>query len=278
MTSETSSKLRTRGITGLLFVVIVLALIGYSRYSAAVFIFIVCATCSFEYTNIIRRGVKDTLFNLTFVCGVGPLILSYLKPELFEDIELILLGISFAITLLFAFNVIFTRIRTNHSLLGPLINFFYIGIPMACLSRIIVLGPDSYYNYILIGLMFFLWASDSGSYVVGRAIGKTPMHKRISPNKTIEGWFGGVPFVILFAYILSYFYKDISMVQWMVLGVSVWLFGSIGDLFESSIKRQFEIKDSGRSLPGHGGFLDRFDSFIFAGPIFILILFLVFKF
>jgi len=278
MASETLAKFRTRGITGLLFVIAVLALVSYNRYTASVFLFIVCITCSFEYTNIVRKQVKDPLFNLTFICGLGPLIFSYIKPEIVEDYELMILGVSFTVTLLFALNVIFTRVRTNHNLLGPLIILFYIGLPMMCVSRLIILGPDDYYNYVLIGLMFFLWASDSGSYVVGRLIGKNPMHKRISPNKTIEGWLGGIPFVFLFAYLLSLFFTDLTLSQWMILGVVVWLLGSTGDLFESSIKRQFDIKDSGKGLPGHGGFLDRFDSFIFAAPAFILILFLVYKY
>ncbi len=278
MASETLAKLRTRGITGLLFVIIVLALTGYNKYTASLFLLVVCFTCSFEYTNMVRKQVKDPSFNLTFVCGVGPLIFSYFKPELIEDYELLILGVSFGVILFFALSVIFTKVRTNHNLLGPVINFFYIGLPMMCISRLVVLGGDEYYNYILIGLLFFLWASDSGSYVVGRFLGKTPMHKRISPNKTIEGWLGGIPFVLLFAYLLSIYFTDINLSQWSILGMSVWLFGSMGDLFESSIKRQFQIKDSGKGLPGHGGFLDRFDSFIFAAPVFLLILFLIFDF
>jgi phosphatidate cytidylyltransferase len=278
MANETLAKFRTRGITGLLFVIAVLALIGYSRYTAAIFIFIVCVTCSFEYTNISRKGVKDPLFNLSFVAGIGPLIFSYIKPEIIEDYEIIILAISFIIMCLFALSSILTRVRTNHNLLGPGIILFYIGLPMMCISRLLVLAPDSYYSYVLIGLMFFLWASDTGSYVVGRLIGRNPLHKRISPNKTIEGWLGGIPFVLLFGYILHLFFDDFSISQWMILGVAVWLLGSIGDLFESTIKRQFQIKDSGNGLPGHGGFLDRFDSLLFAGPLFTLIIYLIYNF
>lgn len=278
MANETLTKFKTRGITGLLFVIVVLALLSYSRYTAAVFIFIVCISCTLEYTNITRKGFKGPLFNLSILAGLGPLILSYAKPYLIEDYELIILCISFGVMLLFGLNAIFTRIRTNHHLLGPFIIFFYIGLPMMCLSRLLVLGPDSYYSYVLIGLMFFLWASDTGSYVVGRLIGKTPLHKRISPNKTIEGWLGGIPFVLLFAYLLHMVFPDFNVKQWMILGVSVWLFGSMGDLFESTIKRQFEIKDSGVGLPGHGGFLDRFDSLLFAGPVFTIIIYIAYNF
>ncbi len=278
MANETITKLRTRGITGLLFIVVVLALLLYSKYTAALFLAIICVTCSFEYTNITRRQVKDPTFNLSFIAGIAPLITSFIKPEIFEDYGLYFLIGSTFITLIFAFSSILTSIRTNHHLLGPLLIFFYIGVPIACISSLLIFIPDSYEYYTLIGLMFFLWASDTGSYVVGRLIGKTPFHKRISPNKTLEGWLGGIPFVLLFAYLLHLVFNDFSLIQWMVLGLIVWFVGSMGDLFESTIKRQFDIKDSGKGLPGHGGFLDRFDSFLLAAPVYTLIIYLAYNF
>ncbi len=278
MANETLAKFKTRGITGLLFVIIVLGLISLSRDTAAIFIFLVCVTCAFEYTNITRKGVKDPTFNLSFIMGIGPLIFSFVKPDILEDYEMILLLISVGVMFIFSMSTILFNIRTNHHLLGPLISLFYIGIPMMALSRKLVLGPSTYYHYVLIGLMVFLWSSDTGSYITGRLIGKHPFHKRISPNKTIEGWLGGVPFVLLAAYILSIYFTDFTMNQWMILGVVVWFWGSVGDLYESTIKRQFEIKDSGKGLPGHGGFLDRFDSMLFAGPVFTLIIYFFFNF
>ena len=110
------------------------------------------------------------------------------------------------------------------------------------------------------------WVNDSGAYVVGSLIGKTPLYPRISPNKTWEGTLGGVFFCLVTGYIFSLYYTMLSTVDWMVLGAITAIFGSLGDLIESMLKRSVDKKDSGNLLPGHGGMLDRFDAFIFLLP------------
>ncbi|MGI9160204.1 MAG: phosphatidate cytidylyltransferase [Saprospiraceae bacterium] len=101
---------------------------------------------------------------------------------------------------------------------------------------------------------------------MGSRIGKTPFFSRISPNKTWEGTLGGIFCTLLAAAGLSLWLKDFSMAEWLLLAAVVGVFGSLGDLVESMLKRSMQIKDSGSLLPGHGGFLDRFDSFIMVLP------------
>jgi len=269
--------LKTRTITGILFVAVVFSLIYYDSISGTILLGIICLACTFEYTNISRKGIKDPTFNLSFVCGVGPFILSLIKPELAEGYELLILGISFAILMIISFTTIAMRIRMNHQMFSPLVCFIYIGIPMAMLNRILIAG-ETYHMTVFLGIMISLWVTDSGAYAVGRMIGKTPLHKRISPKKTIEGSLGAGFFGLIAAYVLSLVFPEYNLVIWITIVMATWIFGTWGDLFESSIKRQFEIKDSGKLLPGHGGFLDRFDSFIFAAPAVILLLFTIFDF
>lgn len=116
--------------------------------------------------------------------------------------------------------------------------------------------------------LFIIWATDSGAYFIGRAFGKRKLWPEISPNKTIEGSIGGILSAVLVA-ILFVLFSDIdaSMMKLIFVTVLLSVFGQVGDLVESALKRHYAVKDSGRILPGHGGILDRFDSLLFVWPL-----------
>ncbi len=119
-------------------------------------------------------------------------------------------------------------------------------------------------------IILSLWVNDTMAYLVGSLIGKTPLTK-ISPKKTWEGTIGGFIFSILALGGLGYFLSsgfDIKpVIQWMVVAAIASVVGTIGDLIQSKLKRLAQVKDSGHIMPGHGGFLDRFDSLLFATPV-----------
>ena len=123
----------------------------------------------------------------------------------------------------------------------------------------------------LVTILFVLitiWVTDSGAYFVGRSLGKRKLWPEISPNKTVEGFLGGVGSAIIVAilfYLLSTIDYNISKLIVMALLISI--FGQLGDLVQSAYKRHYGVKDSGNILPGHGGILDRFDSLLFILPI-----------
>ena len=102
-------------------------------------------------------------------------------------------------------------------------------------------------------------------------MGRTKLFERISPKKTIEGFVGGLLFTILGSYILSEFYDFQSGLLWMASAFILVVFGTLGDLVESKLKRNAGVKDSGKIMPGHGGILDRLDSIIFAIPFLFLL-------
>jgi len=118
-------------------------------------------------------------------------------------------------------------------------------------------------HYILYAFLI-VWLTDTGAYILGKLMGKHKLWPVISPNKTIEGFIGGIICSILVPLIMQFF-VDFHMNIWTLLLVTIILsmFGQLGDLVESGFKRHFGVKDSGRILPGHGGILDRFDSFMF---------------
>lgn len=125
----------------------------------------------------------------------------------------------------------------------------------------------------LIYSLFIIWATDSGAYFIGRAIGKRKLWPEISPNKTVEGFIGG----IVCAVIVSVLFTAFGYIEWSIIAIALTtivlsVFGQIGDLVESALKRYYGVKDSGKLLPGHGGILDRFDSLLFVWPLLYFIL------
>ncbi|MCD9023397.1 phosphatidate cytidylyltransferase [Cohnella silvisoli] len=113
-----------------------------------------------------------------------------------------------------------------------------------------------------------IWASDAGAYFVGKAIGRTKLWPAISPNKTIEGALGGLAIAVITGLIFSYFRSEwLGYGQAMLIGLTAAVAGQLGDLVQSAYKRFRDVKDSGRLLPGHGGVLDRTDSWLIVFPL-----------
>ena len=115
-------------------------------------------------------------------------------------------------------------------------------------------------------LFVLIWSSDSFAYFTGKFLGKHKMAPKISPKKTWEGFAGGVFFTLILGYFIELYYPDLRG-NWMIVGLLVSIFGPLGDLVESQLKRTFGVKDSGNIIPGHGGILDRLDSFIICVPV-----------
>jgi phosphatidate cytidylyltransferase len=115
--------------------------------------------------------------------------------------------------------------------------------------------------------IFLIWINDTGAYLVGSGIGKKKIAPAISPGKSVEGTIGGAILTLGLAFVLTLIWKETSPAYIWFLGILVPWFSLAGDLFESSLKRAAGVKDSGRILPGHGGMLDRYDSFLFVLPL-----------
>jgi phosphatidate cytidylyltransferase len=120
---------------------------------------------------------------------------------------------------------------------------------------------------IVIGFFLLIWANDTGAYLTGASLGRHKLFERISPKKTWEGFFGGLIFAAAVAWLLSGWLGIIDSFQWVVIALIVTIAGTYGDLVESMLKRSTGVKDSGTIMPGHGGFLDRFDSAMLAFPL-----------
>ncbi len=146
-----------------------------------------------------------------------------------------------------------------------LLGVTYVGVPFTLLINIAYWHGD-YAPLRVFGLLLLTWTNDTMAYFIGTFIGKKPFFSRISPKKTWEGTVGGIACTFVVAYGLSKVIADFSPAEWLLLSGCVAVFGTLGDLVESMLKRSLAVKDSGAILPGHGGWLDRFDSFIFVLP------------
>lgn len=115
-------------------------------------------------------------------------------------------------------------------------------------------------------LFILIWSSDTFAYLTGKFFGKHKMAPKISPKKTWEGYAGGVVLTLILSYFIEKYQHDLRG-NWMIVGFLVAAFAPLGDLVESQLKRNFGVKDSGNIIPGHGGVLDRLDSFLICVPV-----------
>lgn len=158
------------------------------------------------------------------------------------------------------------------------LGIIYIAVPLSLLNHVvfheILPGSnriDTYSFQVILGILLILWATDTGAYFAGTFLGKHKLFERISPKKTWEGFVGGAVLAGVIAFVFNlilanYNKQFLSVTDWIVITIIIVVGGTFGDLVESLLKRSIEIKDSGSSLPGHGGFLDRFDGLFISAP------------
>lgn len=146
-----------------------------------------------------------------------------------------------------------------------LLGLLYVGLPLTLLIQIAYWTGD-YGPHRVFGIMWLVWTNDTAAYLIGSQIGRNKLFPRISPKKTWEGTAAGAVCSLLMAWALSYLIREYSLQQWLAMALVAAVMGTLGDLVESMLKRSVGVKDSGSLFPGHGGFLDRFDAFLFVQP------------
>lgn len=150
---------------------------------------------------------------------------------------------------------------------GLLLMIVLVALPFSAMIHLFTYG-----TMVFVGFMVMLWTADTGAYLVGRSIGRTKLLPSVSPNKTVEGFLGGVAATVGVAYLFSMYQPALDTTTWLVCGAIVSTTSTLGDLLESAFKRARGVKDSGTILPGHGGLLDRFDGALLAAPAIFLYL------
>lgn len=141
---------------------------------------------------------------------------------------------------------------------------FALGLP-----KFSTLDTEKTFTLEVFMLFVLIWSSDTFAYLTGKFFGKHKMAPKISPKKTWEGFAGGVVLTLILGFFVEHYFPELRG-NWMIVGLLVSIFAPLGDLVESQLKRSFAVKDSGNIIPGHGGVLDRLDSFIICAPVIYL--------
>jgi phosphatidate cytidylyltransferase len=215
--------------------------------------------------GMVLATVPFVLTGLHFLYPSTSFLAENTQPWVFTVVSFFPFYVLWMVELLLASEKPFTNM--GHFLLG----LVYVGVPLALLVDIAMVN-DEYTPLRVLGILGLNWINDTFAYLTGSLIGKTPFFARISPKKTWEGTLGGIFFTVIIAWGISYYLNVYTPVQWVAIAASVAIFGTVGDLIESMLKRSVGVKDSGNIMPGHGGFLDRFDSFIFLLPFVWIVL------
>jgi phosphatidate cytidylyltransferase len=211
---------KTRALSAIIFVVVMLGAIFYSINSFIILFLIVHTGCYIEYNNHLNKTATIT---------------SSTAKVLYD-----LFGLAYMTASFFAI----THLASAH--------------------WASVLGTTQYYVLPML-VIVSIWINDTMAYVVGSFIGKTPLSV-VSPKKTWEGTIGGAVLAVVAVVLLGKALTDLSYQTLVIVSATAAITGTIGDLIESKFKRMAGVKDSGNILPGHGGFFDRFDSLLLAGP------------
>lgn len=252
-----------RSIAGTVFVLVVV-LLTISGFLPLFFLTIVISSvCIFEF---LKMQKEDRFLPLAFALLLNLVILCSATTLASDHRYLLVGGIAFLPLIYLSISLFRAGQNILESVQYAFLSILYISLPFYCFLSFS--SGDNDYNWQRPLLVFILvWASDTFAYVSGRLFGRTFLFPALSPKKTVEGWIGGTILAAVAGGIMAHYWPFIGLTNGIVLGILVSIFGTIGDLFESALKRKAGVKDSGKIIPGHGGLLDRFDAFIFASVV-----------
>ncbi len=259
-----------RAITGSIFVAVLVAAVVWHPLTLSGFFALIALLGLIEFYNLAKKiGLKPQVVGgavggMYIFVGFPAMNLFHVSPRWF------LLMLPFFSVLMIA--ELFRKHKDPFGNIAyTLLGWGYIALPLGLFTLLAPHHRETGYVW-QVALSFFIlvWSNDTFAYLSGRAFGKHKLFERISPNKTWEGFLGGLVCTMGTGFLLWHLFRDAlpyPVYYWVGLAAIVVVFGSLGDLVESMFKRSVGIKDSGHILPGHGGVLDRFDGVLLAVPV-----------
>lgn len=282
MTSK-QKNLITRSITGILFVAIMVTSFLQSFNMIVVFA-LITGLATWEFTGLVNE-YKHVNVNRCITTVAGVYFFLAVAGVNSGAIQTNAVFVPYLLTIIYLFiSGLYTKSSDSvNDWAYTMLSQMYIALPLSTINVIAFRqaadGLNYYYYLLPLSIFIFLWTNDTGAYCTGSLFGKHKLFPRISPAKSWEGSIGGGLLVLIVASVMYYIESQgenlsgLNLIEWLGLGLVVVVFGTLGDLVESLLKRTLGIKDSGNILPGHGGILDRFDSSFMAIPASVVYLY-----
>ena len=261
-----------RTITAIGIVAVQVLCTYFSPLSLAALFLLLTAVTANEFIKIVSQRGEVVVSRPIIIAGSCYLFFAFWLNSLTRGDSLIVF-FPYLIFLIYCYiKELFGKHPNPLANLGTImLSQMYVVLPLSLINVLAFTPFECYhseapYYAITLAIYIFIWVNDTGAYLSGITLGRHKMFPRISPKKSWEGAIGGALATTASAFIVAHFYTFMELWQWVGMALVVVVAGTFGDLTESMIKRQLDIKDSGHILPGHGGFLDRLDSMLFAIP------------
>lgn len=267
-----------RSFSGLVYIGLLIGCIILGPIAITILMALFAIIGAYELEANTVRTYNDSIWIITWTVDAAALFCMVFTAISHETRGIFLIILVLLIFFRFFLQIFISQQKPLQSIAVFTLELFYIGAPLTLLALLVaVIGEP----WLIICALAMIWINDTGAYLVGCLTGRHKMFPRLSPKKSWEGFFGGLVFNIGAAFIFFYCFHlgenfpILTNVQgWIFIGICVTVFATLGDLFESMLKRSIGIKDFGNIIPGHGGILDRIDSLLFVVPCLLLFLLL----
>ncbi|SDS08309.1 phosphatidate cytidylyltransferase [Formosa sp. Hel1_31_208] len=261
----------TRALSGLLYVSLLIASLYWQNALIALF-FLFGLICMAEFKKLIQlKGFFPYIVFTVLYLGFAYWKIIADSVKGIDEASQILLVITIFVELLLIKDLFSEKTIPLFESKRFIITTFYLSssfVFLICIANF----NQTFTPLLLLGSFILVWVNDTFAYLVGKNFGKQKLFPSISPKKTVEGFLGGLFFSCIASIFIAHFTETLTFTNWLILGIIVSVFGTLGDLIESKFKRMAQVKDSGIIMPGHGGLLDRLDSIIFAAPFIFIFL------
>ena len=283
MDNKKLKDLLVRTISGAVLLLVVVGALMWSKWSAGALFAVIMLGGVLEFYRLCRRKGVEPMYSVGIATSLAIFVLGFAVFQQWgtpatETTARIVLGALLYTMLIVPTTFVCELWRKSATPIANIATTFmgviYVALPMAMVMFIPQLLVGKWSAWAMMAFISIIWINDIFAYLVGVSCGKHRLCERISPKKSWEGFFGGLVGAVGFAVLFGYLFEG-NLLLWGGLGLVTALAGVAGDLVESLIKREVDVKDSGKMMPGHGGFLDRFDALLLAVPFAMIYLILM---
>ncbi len=266
------SNLAQRAIAAVVGVSIILGGVLYNEWTFWVLFLAISILTQREFYKLLKLDENHPLSVYGTFCGIVLNLLTFFIEKEILSFKFYYLIVPLLTTTFFIKLYRKKDTKPFANLGYTFLGIIYVAVPFALINEMVLTDAKGYAPQLILGCLFILWANDTGAYFAGRFLGKRKLFERVSPKKTWEGFFGGAITSLIIAFVQTKYFNSLLMWQWYGIAIIIIITGTLGDLVESLFKRSIAIKDSGNTIPGHGGFMDRFDGLLLSMPFIVTFL------